>query len=88
MNKRKLVDYTSMYEALNTLMKTELLEVELYFEIGWAVCTRPEKGAAVMAAEHLRQAALKARASPHETCDGCGSSTVPTQIAGDCRHWP
>ena len=29
MNKRKLVDYTSMYEALNTLMKTELLEVEL-----------------------------------------------------------
>ncbi len=54
MNKRKLVDYTSMYEALNTLMKTELLEVELYFEIGWAVCTRPEKGAAVMAAEHLQ----------------------------------
>ena len=54
MNKRKLVDYTSMYEALNTLMKTELLEVELYFEIGWAVCTRPEKGAAVMAAEYLQ----------------------------------
>ena len=31
MNKRKLVDYTSMYEALATLMKTELPEVELYF---------------------------------------------------------
>ena len=81
MNKRKLADYTSMYEALDTLMKTELPEVELYFEIGWAVCARPEKGAAVMAAEYFQ-------ASPHETCDGCGSSTVPTQIAGDCRHWP
>ena len=54
MNKRKLVDYTSMYEALATLMKTELPEVELYFAIGWAVCARPEKGAAVMAAEHLQ----------------------------------
>jgi len=54
MNKRKLVDYTSMYEALATLMKTELPEVELYFAIGWAVCARPEKGAAVMAAEYLQ----------------------------------
>ena len=54
MNKRKLVDYTSMYKALDTLMQTELPEVELYFEIGRAVCIRPEKGAAVMAAEHLQ----------------------------------
>ena len=38
MNKRKLVDYTSMYKALDTLMQTELPEVELYFEIGRAVC--------------------------------------------------
>ena len=41
-------------QALATLMKTELPEVELYFAIGWAVCARPEKGAAVMAAEHLQ----------------------------------
>ena len=54
MNKRKLADYTSMYEALDTLMKNELPEVELYFEIGWAVCARPEKGAAVMAAEYFQ----------------------------------
>mgnify|MGYP000550348166 CR=1 FL=1 len=33
MNKRKLVDYTSMYEALATLMKTELPEVELYLRL-------------------------------------------------------
>ena len=54
MNKRKLVDYTSMYEALATLMKAELPQMELYFAIGRAVCARPEKGAAVMAAEHLQ----------------------------------
>ena len=42
MNKRKLVDYTSMYKALDTLMQTELPEVELYFEIGRAVCTPGE----------------------------------------------
>ena len=54
MNKRKPVDYTSMYEALDTLLQTELLEVELYFEIGRAVCTRPEKGAAAMAAEYFQ----------------------------------
>ena len=88
MNKRKLADYTSMYEALDTLMKTELPEVELYFEIGWAVCARPEKGAAVMAAEYSRPTIPSTGASPHETCDGCGSSTVPTQIAGDCGRWP
>ena len=35
MNKRKLADYTSMYEPWTPLMKTELPEVELYFEIGW-----------------------------------------------------
>ena len=54
MNKRKPVDYTAMYAALDTLMQTELPEVELYFEIGKAICARLEKIAAVMAAEYLQ----------------------------------
>ena len=54
MNKRKPVDYTAMYTALDTLLQTDLPEAELYFEIGRAVCARPEKGAAVMAAEYLQ----------------------------------
>ena len=54
MNKRKPVDYTAMYAALDTLLQTKLPEVELYFEIGRAICARLEKGAAVMAAEHLQ----------------------------------
>ena len=54
MNKRKPVDYTAMYTALDTLLQTDLPEAELYFEIGRAVCARPEKGAAVMAAEYFQ----------------------------------
>ena len=54
MNMRKPVDYTAMYAALDILMQTELPEVELYFEIGRAVCSHQEKGAAVMAAEYLQ----------------------------------
>ena len=61
MNKRKPVDYTTMYAALDTLLQTELPEVELYFEIGRAICARPEKGAAVMAAEYLQANYPKAK---------------------------
>ena len=43
-----------MYGMLDQLMGAELPQMELYFEIGRAVCTRPEKGAAVMAAEYLQ----------------------------------
>ena len=61
MNKRKPVDYTAMYAALDSLLQTELPEAELYFEIGRAICARPEKGAAVMAAEYLQANYPKAK---------------------------
>lgn len=54
MNVRKPIDYSAMYGMLDQLMWEELPQMELYFEIGRAVCTRPEKGAAVMAAEYLQ----------------------------------
>ena len=54
MNIRKPIDYSSMYVALDRLMVEELPQVELYFEIGRAVCTRTEKGAAVAASEYLQ----------------------------------
>lgn len=53
MNIRKPTDYSDMYRTLDHLMGTALPQAELYFEIGRAVCARPEKGAAVMAAEYL-----------------------------------
>lgn len=55
MNIRKNMDYTDMYEALDSAMEKNLSQVELYFEIGKAVCQRTEKGAAVAAAAYLRE---------------------------------
>ena len=49
MNIRKNIDYTDLYEALDELIARQLPQMELYCEIGKAVCRRTEKGAAVMA---------------------------------------
>lgn len=55
MNIRKNIDYSKMYEALDRLMAQELPQMELYCEIGKAVCKRTEKGAAVIASEYLNK---------------------------------
>lgn len=55
MNIRKNIDYTDLYEVLDGLMARQLPQMELYCEIGKAVCQRTEKGAAVMASEYLNQ---------------------------------
>lgn len=55
MNIRKNIDYIDMYEALDRAMAEELSQVELYYEIGKAVCQRTEKGAAVAAALYLSE---------------------------------
>ena len=55
MNIRKNMNYTDMYEALDSAMEKKLSQVELYYEIGRAVCQRTEKGAAVAAAAYLSE---------------------------------
>ena len=55
MNIRKNIDYTDMYQTLDLLMHRQLPQMELYCEIGKAVCQRTEKGAAVMASEYLNR---------------------------------
>lgn len=54
MNVRKPVDYSAMFEVLDTLVPVELPQMELYCEIGRLVSNRTEKGTAVAAAEYLR----------------------------------
>ena len=54
MNVRKHVDYSAMYAALDTLMAEELPQMKLYSGIGRLINARPEKGAAVAAAEYLQ----------------------------------
>lgn len=53
MNIRKPTDYRELFAALDRLVASELPQMELYWEIGKLICARPEKGAAVAAAEHL-----------------------------------
>ena len=55
MNIRKNIDHSEMYETLDKLMAKQLRQMELYREIGKAVCRRTEKGAAVMASEYLNK---------------------------------
>lgn len=55
MNIRKAVDYSTMFATLESVMKADLPQMELYCEIGKAVCGRSEKGAAVAAAEFLKE---------------------------------
>lgn len=55
MNVRKNIDYSEMYETLDKLMAKQLPQMELYCEIGKAVCRRAEKGAAVIASEYLNK---------------------------------
>ena len=55
MNIRKNIDYSEMYAALDAAMKVNKEQMELYMQIGQAVCQRTEKGAAVAAAEYLSE---------------------------------
>lgn len=52
MNVRKRIDYSRMYAAIDDVMAQSLPQMQLYCSIG-AVCTRSEKGAAVMASEYI-----------------------------------
>lgn len=53
MNIRKPIDYSAMFAVLDTLMAAALPQMDLYCEIGKLISSRPEKGAAVAAAEYL-----------------------------------
>lgn len=54
MNIRKPIDYIATYMELDNAMKKDCSQMELYCEIGRIASRRPEKGAAVAAAEYLQ----------------------------------
>lgn len=56
MNIRKPVDYTDLYAQLETALCRNKKQMEQYAAIGKAVALRSEKGAAVAAADYLREA--------------------------------
>ena len=54
MNVRKPVDYSELFTALDDLMKNDLKQIELYYQIGALISARSEKGSAVAAAGYLQ----------------------------------
>ena len=54
MNVRKPVDYGIMYRELTAILTQNLLQMDEVYAIGKAISQRPEKGAAVAAAEFLQ----------------------------------
>ena len=54
MNVRKPVDYGTMYRELTAILAQNLSQMDEIYAIGKVVCQRPEKGAAVAAAEFLQ----------------------------------
>ena len=55
MNIRKNIDYSAMYARINDAMLSDLSRMQRYVAIGYAVAARPEKGAAVAAAEYIQK---------------------------------
>ena len=88
MNVRKPTDYSAMYGILDQLMGAELPQMELYFAIGRAVCARPEKGAAVMAAEYLQANYPECKGFSPRNLRRMPSSTGPMPTIRSCRRWP
>ena len=54
MNVRKPADYSAMYQELTAILSRNLPQMDEIYAIGKAVNQRPEKGAAVAAAEFLQ----------------------------------
>ena len=53
MNIRKPVDYSELYAGLDELLESDMQQMKVFCEIGKLIDSRPEKGAAVAAAEYI-----------------------------------
>ena len=54
MNVRKPADYSAMYRELTEILARKLPQMDEIYAIGKTISQRPEKGAAVAAAEFLQ----------------------------------
>lgn len=86
MNIRKPMDYSTMFAVLDTLMAAGLPQVKLYCAIGQLVSGRPEKGAALAAAEHLRAAYPDVPGFSPRNLRRMRKFTAPMRIPP--RYWP
>ena len=86
MNIRKPVDYSAMRIALDTLLMTALPQMELYYEIGRLVSSRPEKAPQSPPLNISAKLIPMSPASPPGISAGCGIFIWPIRILRGC--WP
>ena len=87
MNVRKPVDYGTMYRKLAAILAQNLPQMDEIHAIGKVIHQRPEKGAAVAAAEFL-QANFPDRAGfPRATCAGCAIFTRLMKMTKRSSGW-
>lgn len=55
MNTKKNIDYSELFARLDAVLTANLPQTETNCEVGRLIAKRPEKGAAVAAAEFLQQ---------------------------------
>ena len=87
MNIRKPVDYGTMYRELTAILTQNLPQMDEVYAIGKAISQRPEKGAAVAAAEFLQANFPAAQAFPHATCAGCAIFTGLMKMTKRSSVW-
>ena len=77
MNVRKPVDYGTMYQKLAAILAQNLPQMDEVYAIGKTISQRPEKGAAVAAAQ----------AFPHAMCAECAIFTRPMKMTKRSSGW-
>ena len=75
MNDRKPVDYGAMYRELTAILAQNLPQMDEIYAIGKTISQRPEKGAAVAAAEFMQTNFHDRAGFFHATCAGCAIFT-------------
>ena len=83
MNVRKPADYGTIYRKLTAILP----QMDEVYTIGKVISQRPEKGAAVAAAEFCRRISLTAQVFPHATCAGCEIFTGLMKMTKRSSGW-
>ena len=87
MNIRKPADYSAMYRELTEILARNLPQMDEIYAIGKAISQRPEKGAAVAAAEFLQANSPDRTGFPRATCAGCAVFIRPMKMTNRSSNW-
>ena len=87
MNIKKPVDYSTMYRELTTIPAKNLPQMIEIHAIGKVISQRPEKGAAVAAAEFLQANFPDRTGFPRAICAGCAIFTRPMKMTKRSSDW-